>query len=283
MRYCLGVSEGLSCQRKMADLEEGEIQQSCLEQMEACCEESPTGPNLPNVEEKKQIAMRAQAAFDNEDDDCFQEEDCFDDDQGCMQWLCEEETEPVTPDKTVVVESPNPGQSQASTDGCEEPAATPVSLAASDNTPSVATVETPTQPSPSSSPETILPVRCEIHGRSLGATAEPKFMDVPLEPPSKKIRVRGKTSTNVAYARELDVIEDETFANITHAEFSKWVHSKKDAKNETQMKRLYKLGYNMVRLEYIKEKNKAMDPKERRSKGHYQIRSGQGLHENVLQ
>ena len=54
-------------------------------------------------------------------------------------------------------------------------------------------------------------------------------MDVPLEPPSKKMRVRGKTSTNVAYARELDVTEDETFANVTHAEFSKWVHSKKDA------------------------------------------------------
>ena len=40
--------------------------------------------------------------------------------------------------------------------------------------------------------------------------------------------------------------------------------------NEIQMKKLYRMGYHMVRSDYIKEKNKAMDPKEKKSKGHYQ-------------
>ena len=251
----------------MAALEEGEIQQSCLEQMEECRDESPIGPKLPNDEEKKQIAMRTQAAFDMEDDDCFQEQDYIEEEQSYMQWLCDgDNQEPVTPDKTDVVERPSPDQSQTPTDVCEDPAATPGSLAASDNTPSVATVETPTQPSPSSSPEAILPVRAEIRPNQKGAATKeaPKFMDVPLEPPPKKMRVRGKTGTNVAYARELDVAEDESFANVTHAEFSKWVHSKKNRSNEEQMKKLYKLGYNIVRFNYIKERNRKMDPKEKR-------------------
>ena len=264
----MGLFVGLSCQNKMDILDEERIKQSCLEQMEKCADESPIGPQLPNDEEKKQIALRSQAMFDTEDDDYFQEQDYIvEDEENYMRWLCEEDNhepvgdnhEPVTPDKT---------------DACEDPAATPGSLAASDNTPSVATVETPTQTGPSSSPEAILPVRAEIRpNQKEAATKEaPKFMDIPLGPPPNKTRLRVKTGKTVAWARELDVAEDESFVNVTNAEFSKWVHSKKNRSNEIQLKKLYKLGYNMVRFNYIKERNRKMDPKEKKKRGHYKAR-----------
>ena len=142
--------------------------------MDMCGEPSNFGPQLPSKQERQEIAERLQASFDNEDDYCPIDDPFFDQEEiAYMEHLCNADQEvPETPDKPDVLEDENPKETPDGTQRLPGPMVTPSSSASNDNTPSVATVETPPQPSPSSSPETILPVRCEIHGRSLGATVQ---------------------------------------------------------------------------------------------------------------
>lgn len=259
----------------MATADEGQIQKRCLEQMDnEPCEEAPKLPEEVNAEEKKGATeSKNKSTLDMSDDEFMPEED-FGDEELHLQWLCQEEP-PVTPEKTVVEESPDPGQSAASTE-VDTDTTTPGSTAGTEGTPSVATVESPIQENPTPITRELLPERTGVGDttteREATAKVELKFLDVPLGPPPKKRKIKGKTDKNVPYARVLDITEDETYADISHAEFAKWVHSKKNAANDVEMKRLYKLGYRMVRAEYVKEKQKSMDPKEKRANGWYQNR-----------